>query len=84
MKTECFWIPESQDPSEHGGYVPSLVRRNEAGHYPMLGKGPCARPWVWGKTLSEAREVCADANAKRGVSPQEADEIVMSSMFATA
>ena len=76
----CYYIPETQDPAEHGGYVPSLVIADEPGHHPMLGNGPGASPWKWGSTLAEAQAICEDANRKLGVSKEHAMRIVMSSM----
>ena len=76
----CYWINETQDPEEHGGYVPSVVVRNEGGHFPLKGNGPCAAPWVWGKTLGEAKKVASRSNHNLGLTPEEVDEIVASSM----
>jgi hypothetical protein len=82
-KNWCYYIPEAQDPTLFGGYVPSLVIENEPGHSPMLGQGPCSSPWVWGKTLDHAQQVCAATNAKRGITEERALEIVMSSIGAS-
>lgn len=76
----CYYIPEAQDAAEHGGYVPSVVEENEPGHSPLLGRGKCAAPWVWGKTLKEAQEICDAQNLKIGVSKEEAWRIVASSL----
>lgn len=81
-KEWCYYVPAGQDPKEHGGYVPSLVVAGEAGHSPMVGQGPHAAPWVWGKTLVEAQEVCSVVNEGRGVTDEAADLIVASSMRA--
>lgn len=82
MKRWCYYVPECQDPAKHGGYVPSMVEENEPGHSPMLGNGPGSAPWVWGKTIEEARLVCAQVNTRMGVSEEEASKIVVSSMRA--
>ena len=84
MKTKrwCYWINETQDPNEHGGYVPSVVTENEPGHQPLLGSGEGAAPWVWGKTLAEAKATCKAANEKRGFSDEDCWNIVASSMSA--
>lgn len=76
----CYYVPEAQDTREHGGYVPSLVIADEPGHSPMLGQGKGASPWVWGQTLEQAREVCDKANADMGISPEQANRILASSM----
>ena len=80
-KRFCYYIPQSQDPKEHGGFVPSLVVENEPGHSPMTGNPEKLQaPWVWGKTLDEADEVCRMMNEEMGISPDAADRIVASSM----
>ena len=78
-KLQCFYVPPDQDKPE--GFIPSLVTAGEDGHSPMTGKGEFAVPWYWGKTLAEAEATCKDANARRGISPELADLIVISSMF---
>lgn len=78
---KCFWIAGVE---ADGGFVPSLVIEGQAGHQPMLG-GEGQAPWVWGKTLEEARRVCAEVNRSRfGLSRAEAAEIVASSFAASA
>jgi hypothetical protein len=81
-KKWCYHIPEAQDPERYGGYVPSLVVAHEPGHSPMLGRGECAAPWIWGKTLAEAQATCKEANLGLGVSEKEACLIIASSMGA--
>lgn len=78
----CYWINPSQDPNAHGGYVPSTVFEDRDGHYPMMGNGACAEPWLWGDTLEKAEEVCKRVNAnKLGLTTDEIDRILVSSMF---
>ena len=79
----CYYIDASQDVSEHGGYVPSIVVRDESGHYPMLGNGVGAAPWVWGTDLKVAQEIAADRNARLGLNAEDVTEIVASSMCAS-
>ncbi len=71
----CYTIIASQDPSLYGGYVPSVVIENHPGHFPMLGKGEGAAPWVWGKTLAEAELLCEHTNEEMGYSVEEAFRI---------
>lgn len=75
----CYTIVETQEPKEHGGYVPSLVIEGEQGHRPMLGRNGGA-PWVWGKTLKTAQETCRAINDKRGVTPEIEAQIVLSTL----
>lgn len=81
-KRWCYYVPEAQDPEVHGGYVPSMVEENEPGHSPMLGRGEGSAPWIWGKTLKEAQEVCDRFNADMGIDKETAFRIVASSMGA--
>ncbi len=77
----CFYIDPGQDPGGEG-YIPSLVVKDEPGHFPLSGRGDGAAPWRWGKTLAEAEAVCVKANADRGVDKERAFEIIASSMRA--
>lgn len=82
MKRTCFWIDPAQDGSE--GWIPSVVTEGEPGHSPLKGNPEKLRaPWIWGVTLEQAQAVCAVENAKNGVSPDDALEILMSSMRAS-
>lgn len=81
-KPWCYFVSPGQNPAEHGGYVPYLVVEGCPQAWPMLGRGEGAAPWVWGQDLAKAEEVCRKANADRGISPEEADRIVASSMRA--
>lgn len=76
---QCFYIPIEQF-DEHG-YIPSLVTEGEPGHAPLTGNGRHATPWYWGRTYEEAVAVCERENANLGLSPEDALEIVTSSMF---
>lgn len=79
----CYWIPEDQDPTVHGGFVPSVVIRGEAGHRPMTGDpAKLQTPWVWGKTLEAARAVAREVNARMGIDEVKALRIVDSSIAA--
>ena len=73
----CYWIRPSQDPTVNGGYVPSIIYENEDGHYPLVGKDESSEPWVWGKTLEEAEAIAKSMNEKRGISEDEANEILL-------
>lgn len=78
----CYYIPPTQDVSEHGGYVPAVVEQNKPGYWPLLGRGTCASPWIWGQTYAEAEATCLEQNRKRGISPEQATQIIASSMGA--
>ena len=78
----CYWISPSQDPAVYGGFVPSIIYENEDGHFPLVGKGEGSAPWVWGKTLDEAEAIAKSMNEKRGISEEEANEILLLSFRA--
>ena len=75
----CYHVLE-QDPTIHGGYVPSMIEADIPGHALLAGRGEGSAPWIWGQTIEEARKVCTAANLRIGVDEEEADQIVMLSM----
>ena len=75
----CYTIPATQDPTEHGGYVPSMVFRGKPGHAPLTGRGEGSLPWIWGSTLEEAQAICTERNAHIGITDWDECEIVLSS-----
>lgn len=81
---KCFWVDPAQDPRTHGGYVPSEVVENEYGHTRLDGDpAKFQSPWIWGATVEQAQAHCEQQNASvYGLSPQEALDIVLSSMTA--
>lgn len=76
----CYYVCSTgqEDPR---GIIPSVVYEGEPGHYPLVGRGTAATPWFWGKTLDEARKVCREQNERLGLSPEDVNKIVASSMF---
>ena len=78
----CYWISPSQDPSIYGGFVPSIVYENEDGHFPLVGNGKGSAPYIWGNTLEKAEAVAKSANTRRGISEEEANEILLLSFRA--
>ncbi len=77
----CYHVMAGQDPTKHGGYVPSLMLRGQKGHCPMLGRDEWSMPWVWGQTLAEAEAACEAYNRERlGLDPDSVNEIILSTM----
>lgn len=77
----CYHIMPTQDPTKHGGYVPSLMVRGQKGHCPMLGRDEWSMPWVWGATLEEAEAACEAYNTKRlGLDSETVNDIILSTM----
>lgn len=82
-KRYCYWINETQTPVE-GGFIPSVVIENEAGHTPLAGDPKtCQAPWVWGPTLTDAQRTADQANTELGLTRKQAMDIVTSSMWPT-
>jgi hypothetical protein len=79
MNKFCYVVMPTQ--RDKNGFIPSMVKEGEMGHYPMMGKGECASPWYWGKTLKEAEEICKEANKKLGLTDKEVEELTLYSMF---
>ena len=77
----CYYVNPIQDPTNHGGFVPSAVYENESGHFPMLGQGEFAQPWVWGETLADAEGVADKTNRDLGLSPKDVAQIISRSML---
>lgn len=77
----CFYIPADAF-VEGSGYVPAVVTENRPGYAPLTGNGRGSSPWFWGKTYAEALAVCAEQNARLGIDPATASDIVCSSMRA--
>jgi hypothetical protein len=80
---KCFYIPaDAFVPGK--GWIPSLVTENEPGHAPLAGDGSYfAEPWYWGMTFQEARTIAAAENAKLGLTEQDVNDIIISSMRAS-
>lgn len=78
----CYWIDISQEPPgpNKPGWIPSVVFEGQAGHYPMVGRDALSQPWYWGEDLDVARSICREQNDKLGLSPEEVDRIVASSI----
>lgn len=67
-----------------GGFVPSMVTECQPGHTPLTGAAAGGRPWVWGPTIDLARKTAEDTNNNRGIDPDTAREVVISSFRASA
>jgi hypothetical protein len=78
---QCFYIPADQFAEQ--GWIPSVVTEGQPGHQPLMGNGPQAQPWHWGRTYREAVHICNLENAQAfGLTPADAAAIVASSMAA--
>jgi hypothetical protein len=64
------------------GIVPAVAEENVPGYSMCIGNGEFASPWYWGKDIATAQKICDDANAKLGLTPAEARDIVASSIAA--
>ena len=74
-----YWVDEwSLDPER--GYRPSIVVEDTAGHFPNGGGE--TEPWYWGFDLEAARAIAHRRNAAMGVSIEDEQRIMESSMVA--
>lgn len=93
----CYYIYPTQSEQYHakrgvsnaGGFVPSRVVENKAGHsfcsYPTP-EDTLKLPWFWSEgfgagQLEVAQYHCDNANRELGLSKLDVDKIVCSSMF---
>jgi hypothetical protein len=80
---KCYVILD-QNFEEGRGFIPALVTENEPGFALMSGNGPGSSPWYWGMTKDEAKRIAAKANEESfGLTPEEAQDILLSSMVAS-
>lgn len=77
----CYYIDPTQDPTTHGGFVPSAVWEKESGHNPLVGSDDFAQPWIWGETLADAEGVADKLNREHGLSPKDVAQIISRSML---
>jgi len=61
---------------------PTIIPAQPGSKVVFVGNGSCATPWVWGLTLKEAEAQARKRNLRIGISPEEANLIVLSSMMA--
>ncbi len=83
-KRFCYYIDGSQEPPgpDKPGYIPSVVFENESGHYPLVGKDSVATPWYWGNSLKDAEIICKRENGRLGLTPEDVQDIIDSSIEA--
>ena len=66
-----FTILETEH--DDSGYIPCIVVEGETGYYKT--------DWRWNCDLPTARDLASDRNTKMGIKPEDAEEIVLDSMF---
>lgn len=69
----CYWLDEMQPDDSTERFRVSIVVENEPGHFPT-GGGDVV-PWYWDKATCRAK------NTDLGLTPEDVDRIVASSMF---
>jgi hypothetical protein len=78
------WIPDTAYVDGRGWRV-SIVTEDEPGHHPTgiwPNDGTRTMPWFWGHDLETARDLAYEYNAKMGISREDTDRIVLSSIAA--
>lgn len=76
------WVDPAWFVEGHGFRV-SIVKEGETGHYPTgvwPNDGTETMPWFWGPTIEDAEKCAIAYNKKLGVSPIEAEKILLQSM----
>jgi hypothetical protein len=79
----CYTILDSSR-AEDGQYIPVAVYEGKPGYYPMTGSDELAAPWKWGNDYNKALKTAKEMNERMGLSEEEVDNIIASSMRATA
>ena len=78
----CIFVSETMLTKD--GYIPSVVTEDEPGHAPLTGNGDFARPWYWGHDIVEARRLAREYNEQLGLSEDDVQAIILSSMRASS
>lgn len=73
-----FYVTEAML-TEHG-YRPSIVVEGTCGHFPNGGGD--TEPWYWGDDLEQAQEIAHKRNVGMGLSEEDEERILASSMVA--
>lgn len=68
----CYYIPGGRVEDDDGYHV-AVVKEFESGYY--------LTDWVWGPTLEDAQKIAKTMNTKLGLTDEDVDRIVVSSMF---
>lgn len=77
----CYYVSELfMTPN---GIIPAVVEEDDPGYAPLIGNGEHASPWYWGMDIETAQRICDESNARIGVTPERAREIVASSIAAS-
>jgi hypothetical protein len=79
----CFTVIESEQDAD--GYVPCVVFEGENGYVPAARAGENVfAPPSWGPCLEEARAWCQTANARLGISVEQAERLVAAALAGEA
>lgn len=83
----CYYVPADSYIKGHG-YRASIVFENEDGHrptgtWPYEGKRGQTMPYFWGHDLKDAEVVADEMNRRLGLSQEDVNEIINSSMMSS-
>lgn len=70
----CYWVSIAWTDA-FGEYTPRIVFEDVPGLF--------ITDYAWGRNLAKAQKIAEDFNSKRGITPQDAMDIVSSSMRAS-
>ena len=82
-RTVAYILPTEPFNKANNGFRPVFIKEGESGYHPngSTPEGGDVEPWYWGPSR-EAAEATADKyNEKRGISKDDAAQIVVRSMF---
>lgn len=74
----CYYLTPTMLTAD--GYLPIIVIEGVPGSTPPSGDAATAQPSWWGDDLAVAKLRVEEANARLGITPQDARNIVLSSM----
>ena len=78
----CFYVPPGQNIEGYGAYIPAMVFRDVQSYFSMNGPLYGDVPFVLGKNLDEAREMCRLMNRHIGLDEETVRDILDSAGLA--
>jgi hypothetical protein len=70
-RRKAYFVMDAER-DEKGDIIPCIAIEKEPGYFKT--------DWAWGKSLTEALKIAEKMNAKLGITKEDADKIVMSTM----
>jgi hypothetical protein len=64
LERRAILVDETMATADGSGFIPCVVIEGEPYLYPLAGNSSGARPWIWGPTIEDARDMARDANER--------------------